>query len=191
MAAGGDVKRVIEVVPHDPEWARQFAQEAEEWREVMGGEIIDVHHVGSTAIQGVSAKPIIDLVIVVQDIERVDAYDAEMTRRGYLPRGEYGIPGRRYFIKGTEIHRTHHIHVYGDGSPEIARHIAFRDYMNAHPDEAAAYGRLKEELAAAHPHDIDAYVDGKDGFIKAAQARALTWARAQADERLETEGRGG
>jgi len=88
------VKRVINVVPHNPEWARQFEQEAARWREVLGDQIVAVHHVGSTAIAGIAAKPIIDLLIGVRDIERVDDFDAEIVSQGYLPRGEYGIPGR-------------------------------------------------------------------------------------------------
>jgi len=176
------VKRTIEVAPYDPGWVREFEREAAQWRDVLGDEIVAVHHVGSTAIPGLAAKPIIDLLVVVRNIERVDDLDAEMTARGYLPRGEYGIPGRRYFIKGTEIHRTHHIHVFGIGNPDIPRHLEFRDYVIAHSEVAREYGRLKEELAAAHPHDIDAYIAGKDGFIKDVQARAHAWAQ---------EGRGG
>ena len=101
------MQRVIEVVDHDPGWKGQFEAEADIWRRLLGKDVVAIHHVGSTAIPGICAKPIIDLLVVVRDIERVDELDAEMVSRGYLPRGEYGIPGRRFFIKGTETHRTH------------------------------------------------------------------------------------
>ena len=173
------MERIIEVVPHDPQWARAFEREAAFWRHLLGGEIVSAHHIGSTAIRDIYAKPIIDLLLVVRDIRRMDELDADLRAHGYLPRGEAGIAGRRFFIKGTESRRTHHIHVFAEGSPEIARHLEFRDYLNAHPDVAQEYSRLKESLAAAHRHDIDGYMAGKDAFIQDVQTRARQWSQAR------------
>jgi GrpB-like predicted nucleotidyltransferase (UPF0157 family) len=173
------MQRIVEIVPHNPDWKQDFEAEAVFWRTVFGEEVVAIHHIGSTAIRGISAKPIVDLLVVVRGIQRVDAFGARLAASGYLPRGENGIPGRRFFIKGTEALRTHHIHVFGAGHPDISRHLEFRDYLNAHPDAAQEYGRLKEELAAAHRRDIDGYVAGKDEFIQVVQERAHQWAMGQ------------
>ena len=124
----------------------------------------------------IAAKPIIDILPVVRDIEYVDHYNPQFLEAGYEPRGEFGLPGRRYFAKGGE-NRSHHLHTYQMGNPEIDRHLAFRDYMIAHPEEAHAYEVLKIELAQKFPTDIDAYCDGKDPFIKDREQRALDWKR--------------
>jgi GrpB-like predicted nucleotidyltransferase (UPF0157 family) len=167
--------RLIEVVPYDPHWRVLFEREASELVEIFGAEIVAIHHVGSTAIPNMSAKPIIDVLVEVRCIERVDDFNQEMIDRGYLPKGEFGISGRRFFIKGDEEQRSHHIHVFQMGNPEFERHLAFRDYMIAHPEEAKAYSRLKEELALKFPHDIEGYMAGKDDFIKEVEGKARVW----------------
>jgi len=178
------LKRDVEVVPHNPRWSELFGAEVQALTAVFGDEIVATHHIGSTAIPGILAKPIIDVLVIVRDIGRIDAFDREMIARGYLPKGEFGIAGRRFFIKGSEVHRTHHIHVFETGSPEPERHLAFRDYLRVHGKEAKAYGQLKHELARRFPHDIDAYVAGKDGFIKEIERKAQVWRKhgEQADD---------
>ena len=95
---------------------------------------------------------------------------------GYEAMGEYGIPGRRYFRRNNSAGtRTHHVHGFEIGTPHILRHLAFRDYLLAHPSIARDYGELKKRLAAAHPSDEVAYADGKDAFVKDHQRRALSW----------------
>jgi GrpB-like predicted nucleotidyltransferase (UPF0157 family) len=167
--------RRIEVVPHDPGWSNQFKAEANRLGAILGQEVVAIHHIGSTAIPNIHAKPIIDVLVEVRDIEKTDDFNAEMTRQGYRPRGEFGIPGRRFFTKGPDEARTHHIHVFQTGHPEVARHLDFRDYIVAHPDEARAYSRLKETLAQRFPHDIESYMAGKDGFIKDVDRKAKRW----------------
>lgn len=165
--------RNIEVVPHDPEWVKRFEEERELLLSIFDGCVESIHHIGSTAIIGIPAKPVIDILIVVHEIGSVDRLDPRMIEAGYTPKGEFGIPGRRYFPKGTDEHRTHHVHVFQTGSPDVDRHIAFRDYMNTHKEEAEQYGRLKMELARRFPVDIQGYMDGKDAFIKDLQRRAM------------------
>ena len=167
--------RRVEVVPYDPAWPEMFAREADEIAEVLGPEAIAIHHIGSTSIPHLCAKPIVDVLVEVCDIERVDDFNDEMTRRGYQPRGEYGIPGRRYFVKGGDTTRTHHVHVFQIGHPDVERHLNFRDYLISHPEEAQAYGRLKEELAQQFPEDIEGYMAGKDGLIKEMDRKAEAW----------------
>lgn len=168
-------RRVIEVVAHNPDWPKLFKKEADEIKAVFGQEVVVIHHIGSTAIPGISAKPIIDVLVEVQDIEKIDDFNEEMTGRGYQPKGEFGIPKRRFFIKGGDATRTHHIHVFQTGHPGIESHLNFRDYMIAHPEEAQAYSRLKEELARRFPEDIESYMAGKDGLIKGVDRRAKAW----------------
>jgi GrpB-like predicted nucleotidyltransferase (UPF0157 family)/GNAT superfamily N-acetyltransferase len=167
--------RRVEVSPPDPEWPAEFRREARLLALVLGEELVAIHHVGSTAVPGIYAKPIVDILPVVRAIERVDVLNGLMSILGYEPLGEYGIAGRRYFPKGARTRRSHHVHIYQAGNPEIARHLAFRNYLIAHPQEAQAYSNLKRSLAAAHPADIDAYVEGKDPLIKSLEAGALVW----------------
>lgn len=168
----------VRVVPHDPSWEGAFAEEAARIRRALGPIVLEVHHIGSTAIPGASAKPIIDICLEVTSPAALDERDDLLVPLGYEALGEFGIPGRRYLRRhdGEGI-RTHQIHAFGAGSTEIERHLAFRDYMIAHPSAAAAYSRLKSELAERHPSDIDAYVDGKDSFVKTHERRALQWYR--------------
>jgi len=173
------MERLIVVVPHDPQWSKLFEDAVEELTAILGWEILAVHHIGSTAIHGILAKPIIDVLVEVQAIERIDGFNDVMVERGYIPKGAFGIAGRRFFIKGTETHRTHHVHMFERGEPRVDRHLRFRDYLRAHPDEAEAYGRLKEGLARRFPHDIDGYMAGKDEFIKEIERKAEAWQRAK------------
>jgi GrpB-like predicted nucleotidyltransferase (UPF0157 family) len=174
--------RNIVVVPYDPDWPHRYTAEAERLARVFGPLLVDIYHVGSTSVPGLAAKPIIDIMPVVADIGRVAACNGAMAELGYEAMGEFGIPGRRYFRKGGDAHRTHHVHVYGRGNPEIGKHLLFRDFLRAHPAQAQRYGELKIALAARHPHDIEAYMDGKDPLIKELMALAETWDRQRAPD---------
>lgn len=169
--------RKVEVVPYHSDWPEKFQAEARALAELFGDLLLSIHHFGSTAIPGISAKPIIDVLIIVSDVQAVDRLNDRLRARGYMPVGEYGIPGRRFFYKGTEDHRTHHLHVYEQGNPHILRHLAFRDYMCAHPYTAREYSRLKERLAQQFPEDMDSYIAGKNAFVKEQEQRALEWYR--------------
>jgi GrpB-like predicted nucleotidyltransferase (UPF0157 family) len=144
----------------------------------VGPEFIAAHHIGSTAIPTIVAKPIVDVLLEIQSIARFDLLVESMRGHGYQAMGEYGLPGRRYFRKHTQAGiRSHHVHAYEAGNPEIRRHLAFRDFLLAHPEIAAEYSALKQRLALAHPNDMAAYVDGKDPFIRDVEAKALAWSR--------------
>ncbi len=170
----------VEVVPHDPRWRDAFEAEAKRVAAALGENVVAVHHIGSTAIPDIYAKPVIDLLVEVGDLAEVDGRSSAMESLGYEVMGEYGIPGRRYFRKDDrEGIRTHHVHAFEAGSAEVERHLAFRDYMIAHPAEAQRYGGLKRKLAEEHPQSMDAYMDGKDGFIKEIDRRAARWRTSQ------------
>lgn len=167
--------RKIEVVPHNPNWSNLFEVEAGKIAAVLGQEVIAIHHIGSTTILTISAKPIIDLLVEVRTIEKIDDFNSAMTELGYQPKGEYGIPGRRFFTKGGDTTRSHHVHTYQTRNPQVERHLNFRDYLIAHPDEAQAYSSLKEKLAKQFPTDIEGYLEGKSGFIAEIDRKARAW----------------
>ncbi|HEX6126414.1 MAG TPA: GrpB family protein [Pyrinomonadaceae bacterium] len=173
----------IEVVPHQLQWRDEFNEEARLVAAALGDNVAAVHHIGSTAIPYIYSKPIIDLLVEVHEIREVDRLSSAMESLGYEIKGEFGIPGRRYFRKDNPRGiRTHQIHIFESGSSQIERHLAFRDYLIAHPDEARKYGDLKRKLADEHPEDPERYMDGKDGFIKEIDRSAAQW-RGRSDER--------
>jgi GrpB-like predicted nucleotidyltransferase (UPF0157 family)/8-oxo-dGTP pyrophosphatase MutT (NUDIX family) len=173
-------RRVVVVVPYDPVWPQEFARASSEVAAALGPNLLAVHHIGSTSIPGIHAKPVIDMLAVVDDPAAVDQRNAEMARLGYEAMGEFGIDGRRYFRRDDPTgRRTHQIHAFAHGSPHVTRLLAFRDFMRAHPACAEQYSDLKRKLAEAHPRDIEAYMDGKDGFIKETERRALEWRAAR------------
>ena len=167
------------VVPYDPNWPHEFSIASEELIPAFGKTLLQVHHIGSTSIPGIHAKPIIDILAVVSSLNSVDQQSAQMKSLGYEVMGEFGIVGRRYFRRDNSAgQRTHQIHAFAVGSPDVARHLAFREFMRAHPQIAEQYSKLKQRLAAEHPNDIEAYLDGKDPFIKEMETCALEWAKS-------------
>ncbi|MEM8490296.1 MAG: GrpB family protein [Pseudomonadota bacterium] len=164
----------IEVVPHNPDWKRNFEDEKKLLTGRLGTLVARVHHIGSTSVPGLAAKPIIDMILEVPDLADLDSARRTFLDLGYEVMGEYGIPGRRYFRKGGD-RRTHHIHAFEVGDANVDRHVAFRDYLMAHPAERLAYENLKIQLAREADNDIDRYCDGKEDFVKFHEAKALLW----------------
>ncbi|WP_174732130.1 GrpB family protein [Mesobacillus harenae] len=166
--------RGIEVYPYNADWFSMFIEESQKLNDIFNNEIVEIHHIGSTSVQGLKAKPIIDIMPVVKDISVVDKFSNKMKDIGYEPKGENGIPERRYFQKGGD-NRTHHVHIYVVGSYEIDRHLAFRDYLRIHPDLSKSYGDLKEKLALQFPYDIESYIKGKEQLVREIESKALEW----------------
>lgn len=164
------------IVAHDTRWKEAFRGEKESIANALGDNAVAIHHIGSTAIPDIFAKPIIDILIEVKSLKQLDEHSSKLVQLGYEAKGEFGIPGRRYFRKNDahEI-RTHQIHAFESGDPNIARHLAFRDFMIAHPAEAQVYSNLKRRLATLRPDDIEAYIAGKDAYVKEHEAKALDW----------------
>ena len=160
------VTRHVVVVPYDERWAQDFKDIASEIRDALGELALDIQHVGSTAVPGLSAKPIIDIDVVIRDYSGFDAVVNALQSIGYRHEGDLGIVGREAFDYDGKAHlRKHHLYVCSQDSPELKRHVAFRDYLRAHPDAAREYGRIKEEGASLHPHDIEGYIEHKSAFI--------------------------
>ena len=165
----------IEIVDYSENWRILYEKEALFIGNILKDEIISIFHIGSTSVRGLKAKPIIDIMPVVSDIEKIDALNPYFEAIGYEPMGEFGIERRRYFRKGKEK-QAFHVHIFQyDNLYEIERHLAFRDYLRNFPDARQAYGSLKAELAKKYPNDIDAYCDGKDSLVKEIEARAMKW----------------
>jgi len=168
--------REVKVVPYDSNWPAKYEDEINRIMKVLGPEIVSSHHIGSTSMPSMNAKPIIDILLEVRDITRIDDYNNEMIALGYEPRGELGIPGRRYFSREEPKDvRTHHIHAYQVGNIELTRHLAFRDYMIEHPEDAKEYAELKIVLARRFPLDIDGYILGKNLYVNRMEKIAMEW----------------
>jgi GrpB-like predicted nucleotidyltransferase (UPF0157 family) len=166
--------RIMEVVPYNPDWEKEYLKESKIIQNILGDEMIKIHHIGSTAIQSIYAKPVIDILIEVNDIKNIDNYNDEMNKIGYIPKGEFGIKGRRFFLKGL-YNRTHHVHIFETKNQEIRKHLNFRDYMIAHPKVAKQYEKLKKELSTNFRYDNEGYCNGKDEFIKDIDRKAEEW----------------
>lgn len=168
------------VVPYSQKWKAMYEKEAEMIAEVLGDNCIAVHHIGSTSVPGLDAKPIIDIMPVVTDINKVAECASAFEKIGYEYLGEFGISGRRYLRKGGD-ERTHQVHIFEKSNDkDIGRHLAVRDYLCTHEEAAREYGELKKVLAEKFPYDIESYCDGKDEFVKELERKALAWKKHSA-----------
>jgi GrpB-like predicted nucleotidyltransferase (UPF0157 family) len=163
--------------PHNPRWRADYEAEAAALRARLGDALIAVHHIGSTAIPGIAAKPIIDILVEATSLDAIDGRNAAMEAAGYEARGAFGIEGRRYFkrLGAPPVVPGFHVHAFQQGSPHIARHLRFRDYLLAKPQVAHAYSALKLSLcdaAGALPAD---YAARKADFVAQIERDAMTF----------------
>ena len=165
---------MVKVVPYDPAWPTLFAAERSRLLALLPGCIDRVHHIGSTSVPDIAAKPIIDILLEVRRLDEIDGKARAMATLGYAAKGEYGLPRRRFFTKGEAV-RTHHVHAFATGDSNVERHLAFRDYLRLHASVAADYARLKVEVAASCNDDIDVYCVGKHDFVDRVEQDALRW----------------
>jgi GrpB-like predicted nucleotidyltransferase (UPF0157 family) len=155
----------IEVVDYDPSWPRRYEEERDRIAAALGDAVVAIEHVGGTAVPGLPAKPVIDLMVGVEDIERAGPAVAGLINLGYeyVPEFESQLPQRRYFRRGSP--ETHHVHMVAVGSDFWEEHLLFRDYLRSNPQAAEEYGKLKRGLADRFRFDRDAYRAGKVPFI--------------------------
>ena len=167
----------VRLLPHDPQWAEQASLEEARILKAVWPAIIEMHHVGSTAIPGIAAKPIIDLVGVSPEMATLEAARPQIEALGYAWHGEYGLEGRRFCTLSDPNTgaRRFHLHCYASGDHSIHRHLAFRDDLRARQEVADAYQLMKRDCAAKHPDDSHAYTECKDRWIKRVEAEALKW----------------
>jgi GrpB-like predicted nucleotidyltransferase (UPF0157 family) len=167
----------VELVDHDPSWANLYEQEAAKLSAIFDGAAVGIEHVGSTSVPDLSAKPVVDILIGVRELELSDEQIAALERLGYEYLGEYGLPGRLFFRKEP---RTHHIHVVEHGGEHWERQLLFRDALRSDAEERRRYDEFKRQLAAeGHPREV--YTELKTPFIRAVEARARERRPAQPD----------
>ncbi len=163
-ALGLESGRAI-VVPYDPRWPALFEEAAAEIKAVAGDRILAVEHVGSTAVPGLSAKPILDVLAGVEDLVRSLELLPELAKLGYEYRPDEEIPDRHYFRRRLAGVRTHHLSLAEPTSAHYRNTIAFRDALREEPELARSYESLKLDLARRFPHDRPAYTAGKTDFV--------------------------
>ena len=168
-------QREVELVPHNPEWEKLADQEAKCILDCLSIPVVGIYHIGSTSVPGIKAKPILDFVMEVENMEVLIQERSKLEEIGYVSKGEYGIPGRQFFTKDTQGERTHHLHVFQSGHPDIERHLVFRDYLRANPEAARAYEKLKEQLAERFPDKSNMYTEAKSDFILSMDEVARYW----------------
>lgn len=172
-------QRIIEVVPYNVDWAVKFELEKALILNALDGAVHNISHIGSTAVPGLAAKPIIDILIEVPCFDRLEAKSEEMENIGFVAKGENGIKGRRYFQKGR-LKRSHHLHAFLPGDKNLIRHIAFRDYLRVHNEFANDYANIKLNAAQHCNNDINDYMRRKNAFIEMHEKFALAWLEKQA-----------
>ena len=167
--------RPVVLVPYNPTWPETFAGLRDEIAGACGDLLLGVEHVGSTAVPGLAAKPVIDLMPVLRRFDDGPACAEALRPLGYGHLGEYGIPGRQFFIKNdaTTGERIANVHMYERDHDEAIAHIAFRNYLRTHGEWRHRYEALKRELAAQYPSDVEAYAEAKTDFIKEVVGFAL------------------
>ena len=168
----------VEIVDYDPRWPLLFDEEARRLRAVLDPSLlVGLEHFGSTAIPGLSAKPIIDILIAVRSLAAAKASFVDALRKlDYVYWADNPKKDRMFFVKGMPPFgsgRTHHVHVT-EPNGEMWQRLAFRDYLRAHPQEAAEYARLKRQLASEHRTDREAYTEAKSAYVEAVMRKAIT-----------------
>ena len=159
-------KSVI-VLPYDAQWEQAFVSIKDEIHKALGPLAIGIEHVGSTSVRGLSAKPIIDIDVVIKDYSVFDAVVHALEAIGYHHEGDLGITAREAFkYSGKEHLQKHHLYVCPQDSAELKRHVAFRNYLRANPEAVREYSQIKVEGAMLYPNDIEKYIQHKSPFIE-------------------------
>ena len=159
-------KKVI-VLPYDAAWNAAFEQIKQELEHALGDSAVGIVHVGSTSVEGLSAKPCIDIDVIIRDYTVFDTVIRKLETIGYIHEGDLGIQDREAFCYTGKSHLLkHHLYVCPQYSRELHRHITFRDFLRNHPEAAAQYGQVKEQAARLFPEDIDGYIRYKAPCIE-------------------------
>ncbi len=157
----------VVVLPYDEAWKSAFEEIKTEIENVIGDFIIGIEHVGSTSVEGMSAKPCIDLDVIIKDYSVFDTVIRNLETIGYIHEGDLGIKDREAFKYSNKPHlKTHHLYVCPQYSEELYRHITFRDYLRSHPEAVKKYSLVKETAAKMFPDNIDKYIEYKSPCIE-------------------------
>ncbi|MEP7157996.1 MAG: GrpB family protein [Chloroflexota bacterium] len=181
VAAGGLVigqdrpSDPVELAPYDPAWPERYEVMRARLAAALGEVAVRIEHVGSTAVPGLSAKPVIDIQVSVPDVTDEDSYRDAIESQGFGLR--WIEPHHRYFRPPPGLPREYQVHVCSVGSEWERVHLLFRDYLRAHPETAEEYSALKARLAGQYRYDRVGYTDAKGPFIDATVATAEQWAK--------------
>jgi len=162
----------VRIVPYDPAWPERFEEERARLASAIADQVVGIHHVGSTAVPGLEAKPVIDILVGVRDLDSSRSCFDRLRELGYVY-APYRIDEMHWFCKPGPSRRTHHLHLVPVDSARFREELAFRDYLRAHRDVANEYGALKRKLAQEFRTDREAYTAAKTEFVRAVLARAL------------------
>jgi len=167
--------RTIIVEDYNPDWKLEFEALKACIEKPLEGLFLSIEHVGSTSVEGLAAKPIIDMdIILSEEGETLEQVILKLAELGYEHRGDLGVKDRHAFKRASEAvpycnpkrdWQEHHLYVCKKGIPSLQNHLLLRDYLRMHPESVAEYGALKKNLAAKFPHDIDSYIEGKTSLI--------------------------
>jgi len=164
----------VELASYRPEWKHRYEAEVERLEAIAGDSLHEFEHIGSTAIEGMAAKPIIDLLAVADDVDETGELIDLLETNGYEYRPSGDVRDRRFLAKGPRTNRTHYLSLCERESTFYTEKLAFRDYLRTHPDTAAEYEALKRNLAEQYPDDRATYTERKDEFIEEVLKRALS-----------------
>jgi len=162
----------VVLVEHRQEWHRLADEERSRLEDALAQNVDEIEHVGSTAIEGLPAKPVLDLLAIADELAPAAEYAASLESLGYELRENDPVPDRLFFAKGPADERTHYLSIAERGSECHREQVAFRDHLRANPDAAAGYARLKRKLAKAHPDDRASYTERKSAFVERTLDRA-------------------
>ena len=173
--------RKVEVVPYNPEWSEFYKQESQHLQKTLGDHLREIYHIGSTAIPNMPAKPVIDMMLVCENLDEIDDITQKLNNLKYYNIRRQIIPHRSFIASRQDEHIRFHLHIHERGSPQIKRHVNFRDYVIAHPLDAKRYAELKIKLAEQFREDMNSYVFGKDKLVQEIDTKAKLWAKRKKD----------
>ena len=158
-------REIVKLEEFNENWKNEYLEEEKLLKDILGDRIVSIHHIGSTAIKGLMAKPIIDILMVVDDLDIVLELEELLRDYNYTNRGLQGVMDRYLFVKGSEEARTHYVHIVLPKSKIYYNQILFRDYLNKYPEYVKKYCKLKQELALKYSDDRKMYTASKSEFI--------------------------
>lgn len=171
--------RKIEIADSNPLWKDYFKAEKKKVKAILGKNCVAVHHIGSTAVRGLNAQPIIDIMLVVKEFSIADEHNAEFEALGYECKDESKIPGCRFYTK-DEDKNSFYIYIFEENNKtDVERYLAVRDYLENHPNISREYANLKTKLAEEFSMDHEAYHNGKGEFLQNLEEDAIKWKKRQ------------
>lgn len=165
--------RKYDVLPFDPNWSRQFTEYKNKLQRIFPN--VQIEHIGSTSVEGMSGKPCIDVLVIVPDIKIVEEHIADMEQAGFVYAGQFVMENSRLFRVMEDNHLLANIHFFPEGHPHNKEMLDMRDYLRTHPEEVEGYSNIKKELYAKYPTDYSLYRKEKDEYMNSLKERVLLW----------------